>query len=576
MIIESKNLHYSNMVYIKHSRSDVDGDVFSSVCKCIGSWLYKKASRYATRKYATLTETEFCELVIGGSSREYPRMVFKSVANPGATQWALHMVEEDSGHHEHRMWNTYVAVTMVSEEVCSLSIEIVNVDDGSDFANPDPSIPNFLKVIVSCGQFVVSADERFFSNYSAAYICLNTPSALDALSAIIRSDNRNVPLAVFYGSRVEISAKRFLQGVLAKALVIWIDERSVLPEDVLHSLGGDCEVRKNQFRLFYPPRLTGNDMRLNRWYYPLDNKFKYQEKTIIRELLTVSVTGGVSSSYIYSQIRRENHQNHLQQLQKEAAAALKNGEPVLQLSKFLPKTPEVYEEIISEKNSKIAELEKEAEANRNYIKEWEDEEKVWQSKEKQYQAKIDEYARQMLSVEAEREYMTEERKKNEQNKSAVDYIENNILPSMSPHQILAYYGMRYQDKIYIHSDAHRSASKANFEDGSEICKIMDVLVGDVYDAFIRKIAKVTELEARTGYYVAMAESSQTNNSNRMKAQRKKDYKGKIIDCSHHMKCDKNGKYFRVYFGIIKEENKIIIGHFGDHLETAGTARRGER
>lgn len=573
MLIESKNLHYSNNVYIKISTPKHGEDVFSDVVKRIISWLYKKWERAAGSSIEKTLSRKFQHLVSSGTSQATDGMKFKTLVSPTAKQWALHLEEEDSIYAEHRVWNTYIAVCSVNDEICALSIEIVNVNSGSGQTRPDPSIPNFLKEIVASGHYVVSSDSKFSSIYSSAYICIKRINDLKALSIIIKSDKRNTPLVVFYGKETEKTAKRFPRAVLAKALVVWIDETCLSPQDVLTCMGNDCDVRGNQLRVFYPSRMTGDDMHLNRWYYPLDNKFKNQEAPLIREILAFSFSEEKSGSYLYSSIRKDNYRARVHRWRENQLTLLLEEQVQ---SDSTQKTAEDYEKLISEKDKRILELENEVKESKEYISEFESEEKVWQAKEEQYKGKIAVYAKQMLAIDAEREQMSSERADYAHNKDALTYIASCILPQMSAHDILAYYAKRYPNRIYVHPDAYKSADKTSFNEGSEICSILNVLVDEVYDAFVRKTLKVTDIEHRTGYYVAMGEGSQTRNNNRLMAQRRKDYKGTFIDCSHHLKCEKNGKYFRVYFAVINDEHKIIIGHFGDHLETAGTVRRRER
>lgn len=54
-------------------------------------------------------------------------------------------------------------------------------------------------------------------------------------------------------------------------------------------------------------------------------------------------------------------------------------------------------------------------------------------------------------------------------------------------------------------------------------------------------------------------------------QREVTYKGKTYDVTPHLKFGtKPPKLLRLYFQFVEDEKKIIIGHFGDHLDNRTT------
>jgi hypothetical protein len=62
---------------------------------------------------------------------------------------------------------------------------------------------------------------------------------------------------------------------------------------------------------------------------------------------------------------------------------------------------------------------------------------------------------------------------------------------------------------------------------------------------------------------------------KLMALRKRHYEGQELDFSPHAKLQKGGKDLRVHFYADHTRKLIVIGHCGDHLKTAGTARRKE-
>lgn len=83
---------------------------------------------------------------------------------------------------------------------------------------------------------------------------------------------------------------------------------------------------------------------------------------------------------------------------------------------------------------------------------------------------------------------------------------------------------------------------------------------------------------RTGLELALTEKKATKKDSRLMGLRQAQYRNKsghesVVDITPHVKGGSKGKkLFRVYFHIHREDRVIVVGHCGDHLETAGTRR----
>ena len=73
-----------------------------------------------------------------------------------------------------------------------------------------------------------------------------------------------------------------------------------------------------------------------------------------------------------------------------------------------------------------------------------------------------------------------------------------------------------------------------------------------------------------GIELTMTEGSQTNRDSRLERLRRVQFDGKPWDVSPHVKW---GSGFRVHFALDREARRVVVGHCGDHLDTAGTRRR---
>ena len=77
-----------------------------------------------------------------------------------------------------------------------------------------------------------------------------------------------------------------------------------------------------------------------------------------------------------------------------------------------------------------------------------------------------------------------------------------------------------------------------------------------------------------GLELALTEGSQTNKGGRFATVRSLEFDGKHWDISPHVKFgNKPPKCLRVHFALDQSAGRIIVGHCGDHLPTAGSQRR---
>lgn len=108
----------------------------------------------------------------------------------------------------------------------------------------------------------------------------------------------------------------------------------------------------------------------------------------------------------------------------------------------------------------------------------------------------------------------------------------------------------------------------------EILKSVPTDLWDIYfgDDEFDSIDK--EYQRRTGYELAITETGTTKADAGLVRQRQRTYNGRTIDITPHIKGkDKNPKTaFRLHYWADKENNQIVIGHCGGHLETSGTRR----
>ena len=92
-----------------------------------------------------------------------------------------------------------------------------------------------------------------------------------------------------------------------------------------------------------------------------------------------------------------------------------------------------------------------------------------------------------------------------------------------------------------------------------------------------KAGSITDVFKReTGYDLSLRESKATKDVPAYVRARQRTCEGRTIDITPHAKgkSGKRGEALRIHFAIDKETERIVIGHCGAHLDTAGTKRKG--
>ena len=141
-------------------------------------------------------------------------------------------------------------------------------------------------------------------------------------------------------------------------------------------------------------------------------------------------------------------------------------------------------------------------------------------------------------------------------------------------------GRLWPDRIAVLPEAVRSAATYRYFDLDEEWRILravatvlwDIYFGDGDSSDIDE-----EFKRRTGFTHTFRESGATNASPALVKLRRRSYKGSEIDITPHIKGsgrrDSSKLHpFRLHYHADAEGKKIVIGHCGEHLDTAGTPR----
>jgi hypothetical protein len=132
--------------------------------------------------------------------------------------------------------------------------------------------------------------------------------------------------------------------------------------------------------------------------------------------------------------------------------------------------------------------------------------------------------------------------------------------------------------IRFADEALASAEKASFEDVGEawtlLWSIATILAPLYFEYSLTPEQIRAQFEEQSGFELALTEGRATNRDKKLMARRAISFEEKEYDITPHAKSRDGNRFLRVHYGIDRESRRLIIGHCGDHLDTAGTRRRG--
>lgn len=134
-------------------------------------------------------------------------------------------------------------------------------------------------------------------------------------------------------------------------------------------------------------------------------------------------------------------------------------------------------------------------------------------------------------------------------------------------------------RLAVCPEARTSAMECTTFDLQEAWRILRGIALDLHPLVFEEEARDLEgsFKSRTGFALAMTESSTTQSQSNIMKSRSITFEGNAYDITPHIKGRGRGGgrgkgEFRVHFAIDREGERIVIGHFGDHMTTAGTRK----
>lgn len=141
----------------------------------------------------------------------------------------------------------------------------------------------------------------------------------------------------------------------------------------------------------------------------------------------------------------------------------------------------------------------------------------------------------------------------------------------------------WPDRVAVLPEARRSAEAYRYCNLDEEWRILRSVATDLweilFDSGCDEDTIDKEYRARTGFAHTFRESKQTNANPKLVKMRERVWNGRTVDITPHIKGRGRSESarthpFRLHYYADRETQKVVIGHCGDHMDTAGTQRMG--
>lgn len=157
-------------------------------------------------------------------------------------------------------------------------------------------------------------------------------------------------------------------------------------------------------------------------------------------------------------------------------------------------------------------------------------------------------------------------------------LEELELPASLP-DVLDWVHALFPDRLVFTPEARASAQKAAINKKPKelrgVYEMLRSMATALHDIFLLRNAKdpVNDFRNATGFDLTLTEGKTTKKDAGLMKSRKLHFDGREIDISPHVKFGNDTTYaVRVHFSVDQEARRLIVGHCGDHLDTAGTRR----
>lgn len=547
---------FQTSIYIRRSSDACFENLLSHLIQKVRNWIQTVERHLPMCPKCDNLPDDFlrCSGKLSGTESDLRTQHFIEFERKDITAWACSYIHKDKESNLLR-WKTEIGIRKIDNDICVFHIVVTMIPDPTllDQRLPDrkPAIPRIIRKLVDEKGYLVSLDKSFLLSLqrSPHVVTVDNKKALNCLTYLLKDPVRSYVLIVCRGKQLDAVARELGQNLVSKAQIILIDDGPEIASILSVVLEKDYYLESEKIRVFFPPNLQGG-----KTYDPYSEKFDKQKERLVESLLsnfevkafgTVQSVEEVDSLIRMSQMRHRltSHKTNDDRTQDGLEKELQAAESLIDESaKALEAEQEITTKLQEEKdalNDRIKDLNEELNNERVQAREW--------------------------------EKMSEIKKENDSLHSFLLKLDK--LPNLA--SILAIMKERFKDRIIIHENAVQSAEKyAEFTHLSEAWSLLYGMGSTLYDLKFRfgTFSEQTYNNC-SNYELSMKEGRLTKKDSRLMNERKIEYKGVDYDLSPHVKYgNRVPKCLRVHFCFLEQEQKILIGYVGPHLDNATTRK----
>lgn len=618
MRIENEQTHYRTRFEL--CPYSTTRQALSPALRCIFEWILRKETR---RRGALLDllQTKQGKIDFLVNSLQFPNgysggindinqvaLATRALKNAGSTSpicWAIEYDEPD-GIYPFRHWHTRIGLSTTSDGTCivnaKVSYYLLPNYIGAPLRDPGANIPNFIKELISLEDYQCCVGETIAERRC---IELTQHNFRQAFADNLLSEDRELPLILItsdYDGVYPISnLDQFASYFLGMANVYALNWRS--PE--LRSQLFDLFARDTPAYRYrcscgnirvYLPKINlqdAADSSNHRFFTPETIKERYHNEQSFAEMLNRSFGRGY--------LKTDDDVLDLNDiaLREGKIAVEENKKRITELKNKLAQMPPskntTQEPVATSGQANIEDIKRQLEDERNNSAYLYELLSVYEKGQTKLLAQIEslEYKNMELEDEARnnqsmRYHLEQARARAEENASEARSLQNelNAINSMEHvpttlGELLELASKLWKSKITVLDEAYRSAREFKQYDLDESWRMLSSLANSLWTiSFGSQGCSNLEQEYRdeTGIILTLRETGLTNADSECKRLRKRVYNGEEIDITPHIKgngsknASKKDDKFRIHFYLDEKNQKVVIGHCGAHLKTAGTGR----
>lgn len=563
--------HYETLFNLHPSDADID--CAAATVRLVRSWVKSKE----LAKGHDVDPLGKGWLFTGGEwkSKSSSVVVQSEVGNRGigtAQFWALRYEEADQ-HERHRRWRTDVGVTRLEDGVVAIALRVSHhlmpAFIGEEPEYPLATSPKIVKSIINAKRWVSRAGSEVLRDVPIEMRLGNIPSLIKRME----DGARSVPLIVISARRDDgryaIDPKNFAWGVAGAATVYVLSSAPDVIQEANYYIDYEYRCTNGLVRVYMPgvKLKSPNDFRRHR-FFTADYVQQVGEAHVVdmlhRGLARRPIARLRDEVFDIDDINLRRSQQERQKLRLALQGAA---------TREVTAEEKEWADFLLEENARLEATLKETSASRDgsEAKAYELETEL----ETEIQAH-DDRVRQL-------EYRVKEA--NDRAKRSEGELQNaiaakQILESLQefPRDLasaLRLVERSFPSRVVVLEEAHYTAQSWPFDadKGWRVLRAMAMHLPELHFQ-MSGVDIEKEFERLSGFGLAMKEKKLTKEDQRATQQRIRKYRGREVDITPHVKVGSSKpNLLRVHYYADHDDKVIVIGHCGDHLDTAGTRKK---